>query len=175
MPNNFVAIQTLTANSGGSLTFDFTSIPQTYTDLLIFVSARTASTTYESYRIYFNGTDSNISGRYSLSSAPTSGGNPSTSTTAYGYLGSIGGSTITSNTFTNTMIYIPGYTSSNTKTYQSNSTSPNSGSNSYLEIVAGTWTGTNAITQVTLKPDGVGGTNTFVQHSTAYLYGIKNS
>ena len=41
MANTFKKIQTVTVGSGGAASIDFTSIPQTYTDLKIVLSART--------------------------------------------------------------------------------------------------------------------------------------
>ena len=53
MPNTFVKIASATAGSGGSVNFDFTSIPQTFTDLQIVLSLR-ATSTNPTLIYYFN-------------------------------------------------------------------------------------------------------------------------
>jgi hypothetical protein len=90
--------------------------------------------------------------------------------------GFINGATSTASSFSNIEIYIPTYTStSNPKSFIVDSTHENNatGTNSlYIGLFGELWNpGTQAaITSLTLTP-----TANFVQHSTATLYGIKNS
>ena len=49
MANTFEQITTVTVGSGGASSIDFTSIPQTYTDLVIKTSARNTSTSTTMY------------------------------------------------------------------------------------------------------------------------------
>jgi len=46
---NMVAIQTVTVGSGGAANIEFTSIPQTYTDLVVVLSLRNNRSTAIGY------------------------------------------------------------------------------------------------------------------------------
>ena len=63
MANTYTAIETYTATSSVA-TIDFTSIPATYTDLLVYISARSSLNTQAGVKIQFN---SNSSAVYDLS------------------------------------------------------------------------------------------------------------
>jgi hypothetical protein len=80
-------------------------------------------------------------------------------------------SSFTASTFANNEVTIPNYTSSNFKSYSVDSVTENNATQAYAIFVAGLWSNTAAITSITL---GLSSAN-FVQYSTAYLYGIKNS
>ena len=55
-------ISSVTVGSGGASSIDFTSIPQTYTDLVVRWSTRgTAATVYDQVYVKFNNTTSNLS------------------------------------------------------------------------------------------------------------------
>jgi hypothetical protein len=41
----------------------------------------------------------------------------------------------------------------------------------YIDVVAGLWSNTAAITSLSIKSNA----GSFVQYSTAYLYGVKNA
>lgn len=160
-------ISTVEVGSGGAATIDFTSIPQTYTDLVLVTSART-TTNIASNGYYFlvkpNGSSSNGTFR-----------------TLYGTgsgVGSGGGSVIfveanptdyTSNTFSNSSIYIPNYAGSTFKSISSDVVLENNGTATSMTIAAQLWSSTSAITSITLTPGG----GNFAQYSTASLYGIQ--
>ena len=173
MANTMTLISSQTfASSATSATFS--SIPQTYTDLKIVVSARTDnSLTFNSSTMTFNGSSTGYSERnlYGNSTGTVSANN----TNNYlEYIWTNGGNT-TASTFGNLEIYIPNYTSSNYKSasfdmvFENNSTSTNG---AIAGFQAGLWTNTAAITSLAITSGG--GTN-FVQYSTFYLYGIKSS
>ena len=52
---NMVAIQTVTVGAGGASSIEFTSIPQTYTDLKVVFSVRDATNNNGVVKITFNG------------------------------------------------------------------------------------------------------------------------
>jgi len=83
-------------------------------------------------------------------------------------------STVT-NTFGNSSIYIPNYTSSNYKSYSVEGAVEANGTSSSgvqgLAMTAGLWSNTAAITRIDLGAE----VGNFVSPSTFYLYGIKNS
>ena len=162
-------ISAVTVGSGGSSSIDFTSIPSTYTDLKVVLSSRNTrndASVFATIQLSFNGSTANRS-RKSLYNV--SGSTGSDSSTDIIFVGT--SSTATSNTFDNIEFYIPNYTSSNYKSVSVDSTTENNGTAVYQILTAGLWSSTSAINQITLTPTGYN----FVQYSTAYLYGIKNS
>lgn len=167
MSKKFEKIATVVLSSSQS-EIEFTGIPGTYTDLLILVSARgTRAQTQDGMNIKFNSSTSSFSGRY----LATIGTIPQSGTLTNG-AGSIPAANATASTFSNHTIYISNYTSSNSKTYSIDSVRENNSSTVFeLDLVAGLWSVTSAITAVAFYNDN----NSFAQHSTATLYGIKNS
>ncbi len=149
---------------------DFLSIPSTYTDLCVKVSVRSAySSLYQDVPIYFN---NNGSG-YTLRRLSGDGSTATTgSTTGPGPAGGLANSaTSTSNVFASFEIYIPNYAGSAYKSYSIDSVIENNGSATLLDLQSGLWSNTSAINQISISGAG----QTFVQYSTATLYGIKNS
>lgn len=152
----------------------FSTIPSTYTDLIILMSARgsdtgnndrvkitvnASGTTYSNVYLYSQGT--------TITSAMLSGGN------TYIQMWGITSDGGTSSTFNNAEIYIPNYTASTNKVISVSAVAENNSTNTNLAgITAGLWRNTSAITSITLDP--VLGTN-FVSGSRFDLYGIKNS
>jgi hypothetical protein len=78
----------------------------------------------------------------------------------------------TSNTFGNAEFYIPSYLSSTAKSFSIDGVGENNATTTYMGLGAGLWSGTSAITRVTIYPES--GT-TILQYSTATLYGIKKA
>ena len=114
---SLIAKQTVGADGVSSITFS--NIPQTYTDLVIKASVRTAySGTYDDIYIKFNNNTSGESGRivYGYNSSAASY-NPANGT-GWGF-GS--GDTATASTFGVLEWYIPNYTSSDRKSTRLNS------------------------------------------------------
>ena len=176
MANTFVKIQTVTVGSGGASTASFTSIPATYTDLKVLVSTRQNNT---GMRVRFNSdTGTNYSWRRLEGNGTVAASN---SNTTYGspyntfIYWSMQNQTIdTANTFSNGEMYIPNYAGSTQKSLLADSVAENNATTAYMAMQAGLWTGTAAITTITLSPD-TGTSPLFQQYSTFTLYGIKNS
>lgn len=181
MAITYEAIATTTVGAGGASSIDFTSIPGTYTDLVVLVSARGSSYDGSSTNqlfLRFNNNSSSYSTR-SLSAATSSvvsGTNPYGVTSAI-WCGEIPSINQTASTFGNTFIYIPNYTSSNNKSLSVDNVSETNGASDYtysLSLGAGLWSNTSVIDRITLyckfTLDG-----TFQQYTTATLYGIKNT
>ena len=168
MANTYTLIASSTVGSGRAATIDFTSIPGTYTDLLLSVSLRSTEALVETNAtISFNSSSANKSAR-------TLYGNGSTAS-SFTYASEIylwlSGANSTASTFGNSQYYIPNYVSSNNKSISIDSTSENNATLVAQSLSAGLWSNSAAITSITIT---CGGGN-FVQYSTAYLYGIKNS
>lgn len=169
MANTFELISSVTVGSGGAASIDFTSIPATYTDLCLKVSARdTRSQTANDFSMRFNGSTSNLSSRavFGTGSAAASG-NWTT-----GLAGVVPSATATSNTFANIEIYIPNYAGSSYKSASIDSVMENNGTQGEDWLIAWLWSNTVAVNQITLVPNA---SASFVQYSTAYLYGVKNA
>lgn len=151
----------------------FTSIPATYTDLCVMVSGRSARSgaSRDELMIRLN---SDTGNNYSYRTAAGDGSSAfsqSGSGVSAILRGDMPASTATANTFGNACIYIPNYAGSTFKSLSSDDAMENNATSSYLTLRAGLWSSTAAITTVTVLPE----VSTFVQYSTATLYGIKNS
>jgi hypothetical protein len=171
MANTYTLIASSTA-SGSSGVITFTSIPQTFTDLLIKVSARASTDTQSAPTLMsINSNSSNLT--FKRIQGAGSGTPISQSGSGTGGAGGIftSGNDFTANVFGSGEVYIPNYTSSNYKSYSIDSTTENNATGSYLSLVAGLWSDTAAITSLTFTQE-VGNT---ANNSTFYLYGIKNS
>lgn len=175
----YKVIASTTVGSGGTNPIEFTSIPATYTDLLLKVSARTdnnnngrdyvrfrfnsSSSTIYSYK-WLHGFDGNI----------VSGG--SDSALNAGHILIISANDATTNTFSNNDMYITDYAGSNNKSLLITGVAENNTSNFFsLSQSGATWGSTSAITSISLYAVGVSSAQKFVQYTTATLYGIKNS
>jgi hypothetical protein len=171
---NMVAIQTVTVGAGGASSISFTSIPQTYTDLVVRTSYRTnAADIYDQLRLTFNGSSTAVYSFRGITGAGsgTPGSESSSSVSSIKVAPGVGNSA-TASTFTNDEIYIPNYTSSNNKSLSSNAVGENNATTAYASMFAGLWSNTAAITQITLVPESAGN---FLQYSTATLYGVTSA
>jgi hypothetical protein len=126
----------------------------------------TTSQVYEITALRFNGANSGLSSR----TLEGSGSAASSLNNVFIYLGSGNGATSTANTFSNIEAYIPNYTSSNQKSVSIDAVGETNGTEIYMQLTAGLWTGTAAITSIEIVPSG-----SFVSGSSFYLYGIKNT
>jgi hypothetical protein len=166
MATTYTLISSVTVGSGGAATIDFTSIPSTYTDLLVSTSLRITAAS-GSTNITFNSNTSNYTNRWLQGdgSSATSGNNAGRFAEVPNYSG------YTASTFSNSQIYIPNYASGNNKSYSSDTANENNATQAYMYLIAGLWSNTSAITSIQLSPSS----GNFVQYSTAYLYGISNA
>jgi hypothetical protein len=169
MPNTYALIESKTlASATASVTF--TSIPQTFTDLVLKYSSRQGAE--NAHNIRFNG-DSGANYAHlmlggdgsSVSSGTTTGANQ---IVARG----INPSGATANIFGNVEFYIPNY--ANTTKYKSvtvDGVNENAANEIYCGLVTGLWNSTSAITSILIEArDG-----NLAQYSVFQLYGIKNS
>jgi hypothetical protein len=169
MANTFELIASSTVGSGGAASIDFTSIPSTFTDLCIKVSARSAASSVNpGLIIKFNGSSTGFTGRnvYGNGSAAASYSDTS------GEIGVLAGNNATASTFGNAEIYIPNYAGSTNKSFSVDSVNENNATSASQFLYANLWSNTSAITSITLLS---GGAVNLLQHSTAYLYGVKNA
>jgi hypothetical protein len=154
--------------SGGQANITFSSIPSTYTDLVISLSSRAATGGPVDVMIEFNATGSTYDQKQiqgNGASAASSGGAGNQSATS-------SGSGDTASTFANSQIYISSYSGSTIKSFATESVTENSAITAYQTLRAGTWSGTAAINSIKLTHNGGA---SFAQHTTAYLYGVSNA
>jgi len=160
------------ASSAASVTFS--AIPADYTDLVLRVSARTVDAT--SYPVDIFLTANSITGTsYSMTNVEgysnSAGSQRLTSTAQFQLYYSATSSSMTSNTFASTEIYIPSYTASQNKPMSAITASPQNATTNVADAAfAGLFRNTSAITSLNLA-----GTSSFVSGSSFYLYGISNA
>jgi hypothetical protein len=171
MPITYNKIASATVGSGGAANIDFTSIPGTYTDLVVYLSARSSgSFTDQNISLRFNSSTTGYSRRV-LSGNGSAASSSNSASEAEMFIGDVSGSTGTSNTFGNLMIYVPNYAGATNKSVSVDSIQENNTTAANARLIAGLWSDTAAITSLSVRL--YGGGFDFVQHSTATLYGIK--
>jgi hypothetical protein len=169
MPNTMTLIASATA-SGSVANLQFTSIPATYTDLVLKMSLRAASTdSSDPYDLVLslNGTSTITS---KVLRADGSGVNSNSITDRILRAGGVP-SNYTSSTFSNGEIYFTNYTGSGFKSWSSDSVLENNATQTGMSLAAGLTSITAAVSSITIALAN----SNIVQHSTAHLYGIKNS
>ncbi len=157
---------TIVVDASAPTTITFTSFPSDGTDLLVVLSARD-TTTNGIVSVQLNGdtTAANYSRRLLISNGVSVS---STMASSFPY-GNIVNSGQTANTFGSMQVLLPKYTGSAQKTISIQAITESSSTTGYANLVSGNWTGTAAITSVTLTKDGVG---SFAEGTTASLYKI---
>jgi hypothetical protein len=173
MANTYRHIETITVGAAGAASITFSSIPQTYTDLKLVLSLRSNSTgsTWGDATIQFNGNTTATASKRSLFGTGSSvASDNATTTNGRITVTWFSSSTSTASTFGNGDIYIPNYTSSSNKSLSADSVSENNATAALIIPTAGLYQIASAITSITLTSN-----STFLQYSSAYLYGIKNS
>jgi hypothetical protein len=170
MANTMELIASSTVGILGASSIEFTSIPATFTDLVVLLSLRdttaavstqgelrfnsSASLIYSNKRFFGDGsTVTNFSG--------TSNNNIP--------IGRFPAALSTSNTFSNAQIYIPNYAGSNNKSVSIDFVGENNATEAYAQFTAGLYASSSAITTISILNLAL------PQYSTAYLYGVKNA
>ena len=169
-----IASQTL-ASSAASVTFS--SIPQTYTDLVLRVSARTDRSGQQSDGLiwYYNTTSGSASASYTTLYGSGSAAASSRNNGNFGELAdyTTDGATSTANSFGNLELYIPNYTTTGTKPASAFGVTETNATTAYMGATAALFASSiGAVTSLLIYP---GWSTNFVSGSSFYLYGIKNS
>lgn len=164
-----IASNTLTT-SAASVTFS--SIPATYTDLVLKWSARSNdSGNSELLLVSLDGTTSGTSQSnielQGTGSSAVSFSNPNRAN----MLAAVTGNNATANTFSSGELYIPNYAGSTNKPASIFSANENNTTNAVIQVLAGLLRSTSVISSIRLAPSST----TFLTGSSFFLYGIKNS
>jgi hypothetical protein len=155
-------IATVTVGAGGAASIDFTSIPGTATDLMLVMSARTASDGGDTAVITLKFNDDTSGWSYRLLQ-----GTGTTALSGTSYIGVVNGSGATANTFGNGSFYIPNYTVSQYKSVSGDSVIENNATGGRLWMAGGIWSNNAVITSLSITS-----ISNFAQYSTATLYGV---
>jgi hypothetical protein len=171
-----LASYTVTTNNVTEI--DFTNIPQTYTDLVIKVSARDTTTSGLAsglLGILFNG-DISTSNLYSakfLRGSGTAVDSLNNVNQQYLWVAHSPNTSYTSNVFSNVEVYIPNYSGNNLKNFSVDGVTENNASGSYVTLTSAIWNNTSPITS--LRIYDYGGAYIFAQQTNITIYGIKNA
>jgi hypothetical protein len=171
MANTYIQIgSTVTVGSGGAASIDFTSIPGTYTDLLLKVSTRSdLANAFSASSLSFNSNTANYSWRELFGVGNSQGSNNGSDITKGS--AQVTGASATASTFSNIEIYIPNYASANYKSFSVDGVTENNATSAAAVLYAYLWSNVAAITSIALTAN----TGNYVQYSTATLYGISKS
>jgi hypothetical protein len=158
------------ATSAANITFS--SIPATYTDLLVVLSGRSDyAANFVGLFVRLNGDNaSNYKYRYVQGSGSAAASSNFSADSGF-LAGYIDAASHTASVFGNGSIFIPNYTASAAKSISADLVEENNATEGYQAISAGLWSGTAAVTSVTILP----ASGNFVQYSSATLYGISKA
>ena len=169
MANTYTLIASNTLGSSAA-SVTFSSIPSTYTDLVVRYSARcNATVQYRLAYIEVNATASSYSETYLMSDGSSATSVRATAQPFIGYL-RVPGTTAAANTFSNGEFYIPSYTASQNKPMSVFDAAEDNSATGYILSEAVLWSNTDAITSIKFGLDGSG---SLVSGSSFFLYGIK--
>lgn len=164
-------IETVTVTGATAASIVFSNIPQTYSDLLVKISARlTFNASTASLGAFLNSAAADTSYRWLRGNGSVAASGNDTAQNDF-YLGEVNAATSTSSTFSSYDLYIPNYTGSTQKSLSADGVSENNATLAYQYFSAGLCTKTAAVTTLTVR-GFAGGSGDLVQHSTATLYGI---
>lgn len=165
-------ISSVTVGAGGATSIDFTSIPATYTDLVLVCSLRdTYASTALTGNLRFNGDNTGSYSTRMLYGTGSAVASYSTNSVTNLYHWYLDGGSMTSSTFGNAIFHIPNYAGSTNKSVSIDYVTENNATAAYGGITAAIWANTSAINRVTLYGWDPG-TSLLAQYSTAYLYGL---
>jgi hypothetical protein len=156
-------IATATVSTTGISRIELLSVPQTFTDLVVLISARTNQT--GNFGVLTLRLNDSATG--SFRALEGDGGS------AYSYNGvftdafNVVGNSATANTFSNGFVYVPNYTTSVDKAYASDSVTENNATQAIQTFRAGSATSAVPVTSVIIAT-----AHNFIVGSTASLYGI---
>jgi hypothetical protein len=167
MANTFELIYSATVGSGGASDITFSSIPATFTDLVVKISCKTnRSGSVDDMLLSFNGTTTGYSTRRLQGSGSSASSSSESSLAGIWYLGN------GDSAFDSVDIYIPNYLSSGNKSVSIDSVTEANATSAYANFSAGVWSNSAAITSLKISSYN---SSTITQYSTAYLYGVKNA
>lgn len=153
-------IETKTLGTAAA-SIEFTSIPQTFTDLVMMCSVReNGGDTHRAFIMTINGSE--------VTTRRTLVGNGSSASSLTTYIAVSNSSTSTANTFANVSFYVPNYTSAALKSISVDFVTEANATSAFAGIAAGISPATTAITSMGIS--GIGAS--WVAGSLVSLYGV---
>lgn len=167
MATKILIASTVLGSDTASITFS--DIPQTFDDLLLVGSIRSARSGQrrDSLNVSFNSSTSSFSGRHLRGS-----GSAASSATTTRFIGEVPAATATASAFASLELIVPNYTGSANKSFSVTCAQEDNQAEAYIDAVAGLWSVTDAVTAVAITSTN---SANLVTASSAYLYGIKRS
>jgi hypothetical protein len=163
-------ISTTTVGAGGVSSITFSSIPATYTDLVLIASAKFSSAGYDQDQLSlrFNGDTATNYSWGQIANLVGTIGKAYNGTAAKIEAAYVPGGNIAANYMGTVKIEIPYYASANAKTVTAEWAWSRNASTASNGVNGGGWTSTSAINSITLLPFG---STTIAQYSVFSLYG----
>lgn len=172
MPTTFTQIGTAQIVSTDTTTVEFTNIPATFTDLKVEINARTdGAGNVEMIVFTYNNNTSNRSS-IAMEGRPASD-SVASFTSSLLFMGNVNAPGQTASSFSNASLYIPNYAGSGNKVSISEASMNGTQNERGGAINYQRWADSTAITSIQFSLETTA--RKFVQYSTFYLYGIKNS
>ena len=169
MPTTMKLIAKSVLNNSTTTNVGFTSIPGTYTDLVVLGSCRgTFNTDAAAITMYLNDNNTNGSFRTLFGTGSSAG---SASISGYMDMAVIPAALTTSNTFGSFEMVIPNYAGSSNKSISCSSVRENNATGSSIDLFAILWASTSAITKIDLTINA----GNYVSGSSFFLYGITKA
>jgi len=161
-------IETVVVGSGGAASITFSAIAADWTDLLVVLSLRSDSGGSVRYRL-----NNQVGSFYTMRTLNGSGSSASSASEAIGafnsgWAGGITTPSFTASTFASTQFYLPNYLSSAQKSISIEGLRENNATATLMSIIAGLSTITDSVNRLDFFPDS----GSFVEHSSASLFGI---
>jgi hypothetical protein len=169
MAATYEPIATL-SSSGSTSTFSFTSVPSTYTDIIIVSFLRSSySISSHDTLIRVNNDASSIYSRTYITGNGSSASSARSSNLTGFYAGQVQGATSTAGAFSTQIVHLMNYSNTSTnKTFISRNNTPTANTTATV----GLWRSNSAINQIDiLNADG----SNWVSGSTSTIYGVKSA
>lgn len=165
-------IQTVTVGAGGTSSIVLSSIPQTFTDLLIVIQSRIEATDVGGQFAQMVCYPNNVSYPDTTTAFRQLYGDGNTVTSSSGSaefirVGYVPSGTATANVWSNIQVYITNYTSTATKAFSCDGVAENNGLNGIQSLIAGRTTTSSPISSLRFE---VG--RTLSQNTIVSIYGI---
>lgn len=158
-------LQSVVVPTGGAASIEFASIPQTGTDIIAVISAKSNTAGGEGSNTLFvrlNGSTTSYTRRYIQGNGTTTQNATMSSALEIGYL-----SGATSNGWINAQLTIPNYAGATNKNISADLVSENNAANAYQTLTAAVWANTSAVTSLTFNIESG---STYAQTSIVSLY-----
>jgi hypothetical protein len=168
MANTYVKIATVNVGLSGAANINFSSIPGTYTDLVVKLSTRSTGGSANLYWNYNGGSGTAYSSKKLFGNGAAASSLQLSGVNYFQQENAVNNSGSTASTFNNCDIYLTNYSSTSTnKSNLFDGVTENNATTAYTVLSANLWADNSAITSIGFATDG-----NFVQYSTATLYGI---